>query len=373
MIRIDSFNCEGFQGYKKPSASLIQLFNKSPLGKWDEKSIKKSKKIVREIRKNGKHIFVCAAGGSGAPTEVFGDLFPGQVLDNSSPSLLSSVTEDCLNFLQSLDRDLIKDSHWLFISKSGKTAESLFYAQVLQKLGLKKKLSLKDKVTCLTSNPSSPLVKKLDIRETRIFALGDSLPGRFSFFNLGGLVQSGLLGINPLDLQKGFENSKDSLAEDVLSHLMFQFHERKGKCFFSFSHSRFRNLALWWERSWSESLFKQKAVLPIPSLSSHSFSEMGHAYLEELFSHKGWLWDLSLQSTDKEIKAWDQSQADAFRRLAEKEGCPLLSLSLKNLTASEAGALIAVLFKVLHGLGEWLKVALYNQPFVDQYKRECLL
>lgn len=373
MIRIDSFNCEGFQSYKKPSASLIQLFSKSPLGKWDEKNVKKSQKIVREIQKNGKHIFVCAAGGSGASTEVFKDLFPEKISHSFSPLLLGSVTEDRLNFLQSLDRDVVKDSHWLFISKSGQTAESLFYAQVLKQLGLKKKTSLKDKVTCLTSSPSSPLVKKLNIGKTCIFKLGDSLPGRFSFFTLGGLVQSGLLGVNPLDLQKGFKNSKDSLAEEILSHLMFQFQKRKGKCFFSYSHSRFRNLALWLERSWSESLFKQEAALPIPSLSSHSFSEMGHAYLEELFSHKDWMWDLSLQSINKEIKAWDQNQADAFRRLAEKEGCPLLSLSLKNLTASEAGALIAVLFKMLHGLGEWLKVALYNQPFVDQYKKECLL
>ena len=373
MIHIDSLNCDGFQGCKKPSISFIRLFDKSPLGEWDEKNIKQSQTIVREIQQNGKHIFVCAAGGSGAPTEVFRDMFSPRESGPSVPTLFSSVTEDRLNFLQSLDRDVLKNSHWLFISKSGQTAESLFYAQTLQKLGLKKKIPLQDRITCLTGSPLSPLVEKLGVEESRVFQLKHSLPGRFSFFTLGGLVQSGLLGVDPSDLRDGFKNSKDSLAVNILAHLMFQFHEKGGKCFFSYSHSRFRALSLWWERSWSESLFKKEAVLPVPSLSSHSLSEMYHAYLEELFSHQGWMWDLDLQSHDKDIKTWKGKQAEAFRRLAAKEGCPLLSLSLKNLTAREAGALIGLLFKTLHGLGEWLKVTLYNQPFVDQYKKEFSL
>lgn len=373
MILIDSFNCDGLQAYKKPAASFIRLFDKSPLGKWDKGNIKKSRTIVDEIQKSGKHLFVCAAGGSGSPLEVFGDLFPRKKPNCSPPVLLNSVTEERLKYLQSLDQDIVKDSHWLFISKSGQTAESLFYTQILEQIGLKKKISLKGKVTCLTCNPSSPLVEKLGIEENRIFQLEDSLPGRFSFFTLGGLVQSGLLGIDLLDLQKGFENSEDSLAADILSHLMLQFHKKRGKCFFSYSHSRFRNLSLWWERSWSESLFKEGSVLPVPSLNSYSFSEMCHAYLEELFSDKGWMWNLSLRSADREIKVWNQNQIEVFRRMAAKEECPFLSLSLENLTAGEAGNLIAVLFKVIHGLGEWLKVTLYSQPYVDQYKKGCLL
>ncbi|MCY4512121.1 MAG: hypothetical protein OXB86_00365 [Bdellovibrionales bacterium] len=374
MILINSLNCDGLQGYKKPAASLIQLFDKSPLGHWDAENIAKSQKIVREVQESGKHIFVCAAGGSGAPTEVFRELFPRKESDHSFTTLLSSVTEDRLNFLYSLDRDVLQNSHWLFISKSGQTAESLFYAQVLQNLSSRKKVSLEGKVTCLTCNPSSLLVKRLGVGGDRIFQLNDSLPGRFSFFTLGGLVQTGLLGINSFDLQKGFENSNNSLAVDILSHFMLQYHERREKCFFSYSHPRFRNLSLWWERSWSESLFKEGAVLPIPSLNSHSSSEMCHAYLEELFSDKGWMWDLSLQSTaSQEIKAWNQRQTEAFRYMAEKEGCPLLSLTLEDLTVCEVGNLMSIFFKVLHGLGEWLKVALYSQPFVDQYKKGCLL
>ena len=374
MIHIDSLNCEGFQSYKKPSASLIQLFNRSLLGKWDEKNISQSRIIVREIQQSGKHIFVCAAGGSGAPTEVFRDLFSPRESGPSVPVLFSSVTEDRLNSLQSLDQDILKNSHWLFISKSGQTAESLFYAQILQKLGLKKKISLKDKIICLTSNLSSPLVKILNVEEKNIFKMEDSLPGRFSFFTLGGLVQSSLLGIDPSDLRAGFKNSKDSLAAEVLAHLMFQFNERKGKCFFSYSHSRFRALSLWWERSWSESLFKKEAVLPVPSLNSHSLSEICHAYLEELFSHQGcWIWDLGLRSSHKDMKTWKEERDEAFRRLAVREGCPVLSLSLNSLTAREAGALLALLFKTLYGLGEWLRVDLYKQPFVDQYKKEFSL
>ena len=370
----NSLHCEETGSYKESAASFIQRFEDSLLGKWDEKDGKQSQKIVHDIQKNSKYVFVCVAGGSSAPLKVLKNLFSK---GETFPFLLSSVTEDRLDFLQSLDREVWDRSHWLFISKSGKTAEGLFYARTLQELGLKKKVSLKGKITCLTGDPSSPLVKRLGIREGEIFKLNSSLPGRFSFFTLSGLVQGGLLGFSPLDLMAGLKNSRDfySVSTDILAHLMLQFKKERQKGFFSYTEPSLRELSLWWGRSWSESLFKGKSALPIPSLRVCSFSEICHGYLEELFcsGEKGWMWSLGLESLKKDIREWNVCQAHTFQTVLEEKKYPLLSLSLKDLTPYEAGALITVLLQVIHGLGQWLQVAVYEQPFVDQYKRELLL
>ena len=370
----NSLHCEEASSYKEQAASFIRLFEESPLGKWDEKNREQSQRIVHDIQKRSKHIFVCVAGGSSAPTKVFKNLFSKE---ETFPFLLNSVTEDRLDFLQSLDREIWDQSHWLFISKSGKTAESLFYAQTLQELGLKKKISLKGRITCLTGDPSSPLIKRLKIGEDEIFKLNSSLPGRFSFFTLSGLVQGGLLGLNPLDLSEGLRHSSDfySISTDILAHLMLQFKTGRRTGFFPYAQPSLKELSLWWGRSWSESLFKGESAVPIPSLKVCSLSEIYHGYLEELLctSSKGWIWFLDLESLKKDIKEWNMRQSKTFQNILKGESCPLLSLSLENLTPYEVSSLITVLLQVIDGLGKWLQVDVYGQPFVDQYKREFLL
>ena len=372
MIHIDSLNCDGFQDHRQTADSFIRRFDGSLLAEWDGEGIGRSRQIIRKIRQNGKYVFVCASGGSKAPLEILRDMFPANFRESPFPFLLDSVTEERLDFLHSLSKDVRNNSHWLFISRSGRTAESLFYAEKLRELGRKKKIPLKNKVTCLTGDGSSPLVKRLRLGEGDVFPLNGLLPGRFSFFTLGGLVQSGLLEIDPLELREGFHLAEDSLSTDILAHILLQ-SQRGGKCFFSCSHPRFRSLSLWWERSWSESLFKQSAAHPVPPLRAHSLSEICHAYLEELFGSEGWIWDLSLRSRQGEAEEWRRRRSTAFRNMAVREKRPLLSLFLEDLTVRSGGALIAVLLKTLHGVGLWLDTALYNQPFVDQYKREFSL
>ena len=372
MIHIDSLNCAGFQDHRQTANSLIRRFDGSLLAEWDEESIERSLQIVRKIRQTGKYVFVCASGGSKAPLEILRDMFPANFRESPFPFLLDSVTEAHLDFLRSLREDVWNNSHWLFISRSGRTAESLFYAEKIRELGRKNKIPLKNKITCLTGDESSPLVKRLCLGDGDVFPLNGLLPGRFSFFTLGGLVQSGLSGISPLELREGFRFAEDSLSTDILAHILLQ-SQRGGKCFFSYSHPRFRSLSLWWEKSWSESLFKESAVRSVPLLRAHSLSEICHAYLEELFGNGGWIWDLSLRSRQGEAEEWGRRQSGAFKNMAVREKRPLLSLFLEDLTVRSAGALIAVLLKTLHGVGLWLDTALYNQPFVDQYKREFSL
>ena len=370
LISFRSLNCGPARNCRKQAVSLLKSFDQSPLGRWRPEDGDRSRDIVRDIQGKGKHVFVCSAGGSAAPTKILKSFFS---IKGDFPFLLNEVTESRIDFLKSLDRDVLRQSHWLFISKSGQTASALFYIQTLRSLALRKKIPLKDRITCLTARPSSPLVQLLRVNERRVFQLNTSSPGRFSFFTLGGLVQGGLLGLDPLELGQGLKQSRDfhSLSTKILSCILLQFQRGDGICFFSRSHSRFRELSLWWEDCWSESLFKHSGDFPVHPLRACSLSEMGHTYLEELFcpARPGWVWNLNSAPLRADMKNWGLAERRAMEALMAKERRPFLSLSLERVHPLSAGLLMTLLFQVLYGLGLWLKADFYKQPFVDKYKK----
>ena len=265
-------------------SSCLKKFSGSPLSQLSQKDLKEAKTILGRLGTPQSKIFIFAFGGMGSSSKIARALFPSK---NKNVFLVDEILPEFLILMSRLKKQDLKSSHFLFISKSGQTKELIFYKSLLKKIFVQKKLSLSGRITLLSQNPSSPLLKWIKKEGGQALLFNSSLPGRFSFFNLSGLLQFELYGLN--------FSKKASSSPKVLE--FFIHHSLRKEFFLCPFHPRLKELALWMERTWSESLFKEKTKGQAPRLRYISPSDLRHAFIEELIAKKNqacfWALDIS--------------------------------------------------------------------------------
>ncbi len=324
-----------------------------------------AKKISDEIKQTSEKTFIYAFGGSGSTCSILKNLFPKE---GSAVTLIESLDSQTLASLKSLTKEDLKESHWVFISKSGETKEVLYYAKFLKKLYVEQQISLKNKITVLSSNTNSYLYKWAKEQETSIYIVKDLLSGRFSFFTLSGFLQSYLCGLSPSGMDSTSKRCQTfvSEVEKALDLILSQIEADKDN-FFCSLHPQMESLACWWEKAWSESLFKKESQKPINYLRHCSFLDVKHAFLEELLVSKAkkWFWGIDIKGEEEFL----DTEKQKLKLLLEEHKISNLVFSLEQKNMESVEELLYVLYKILYGIGEWTGVDIYNQPWVDYYKR----
>lgn len=177
----------------------------------DAESIRQIKNYCDGVRKRAKNIVVFGIGGSALGiSAVFSALCDRYsfrindelprlyVEDNIDPSRLSEL-------LSAID---IKETHFVIISKSGNTIETLsqffaVYDLVERFVGDKTKTYF----TVITSLQSSLLFDFAKKEDLTVFPIGDGVGGRFSVFDNVGLIPLSMSGIDIEKLLFGAQNA----------------------------------------------------------------------------------------------------------------------------------------------------------------------
>ncbi len=355
------YDCSPFKIKKKDTSfilSSLKEFSKSPLAQFSKQDLSLAKKKWNSIKKAHNPIFIFAFGGAGASAKILNSLFP---LKNKQNLLIDTISDDFLNHISSLKKTELKTCHFIFISKSGRTKEALFYKSFLKKIYSAKQLSLKNRVTLLTQSLKSPLLKWAQKECCPIMMSNSPLPGRFSFFTLNGLLQSQAydcyLEINP------HKNSSKTIK--VLEFFLHHCKKRKEifVCPFDF---QLKALSQWLEMSWSESLFKASAAQYPPLIRNTSLSSLRHACIEELVTKKDSVCFLgiNLKSKNKSNLLYKKQIKELLK--VKKIPYIFIELSLKN--KNSPSELIVTFYKILFCMGRFFKSNIYTQPWVDYLK-----
>ena len=387
--------------YRKQAKKALKGFSASlfAAGAAGESSLRDSKALAGKIRASGEKIFICAFGGSISPAKILKSFFP---LKSPSVAIIDIIQEGVLEELRSLSKKSLQSSHWVFISKSGSAPEILFYINFLRALYREKKLPLKGRLSALTARSKSPLADWTSKEKGAVFFSRSPLPGRFSFFAFSGLLQSWLCGLKPAGFEAVSKRSAKAslMAEKALAFILSQMDGGRGGGFFCSPDSKAAALGDWWQKAWSESLFKKGASMPPAPLRQCSLSDLRHAFLEELIAGEGkyWLWSISerqsgsisehqsggisehqsgsisepsaggLQKGCPSLKSFRDRQQKALRSLLAKQNRPCMSFALANWEMPSVENLIFILFQILYGAGNWIGSDIYSQPWVDCYK-----
>ncbi len=249
-----------------------------------EQNIDNILEFVNSFDESVENIVVLGIGGSSLGAKaVYEFLKP---VKKPWRKLYFFESTDPLNIMEILSKIELDKSHFLVISKSGTTVETISIFKYLYA-----KESRATRYTFITDK-ESPLDKFATKIGSKVFYLPKNVGGRFSVLSVVGLLPLALCGVNISELLKGAKSVKESffndgyLKESLLNKAMFyaKYHTTYNiNCLFAYSET-LRYFSEWYVQLWGESLGKKQCnsafhvgVTPIGLIGpkdQHSFLQL---------------------------------------------------------------------------------------------------
>ena len=360
-----------------------------------EQNIDNILEFVNSFDESVENIVVLGIGGSSLGAKaVYEFLKP---VKKPWRKLYFFESTDPLNIMEILSKIELDKSHFLVISKSGTTVETISIFKYLYA-----KESRATRYTFITDK-ESPLDKFATKIGSKVFYLPKNVGGRFSVLSVVGLLPLALCGVNISELLKGAKSVKESffndgyLKESLLNKAMFyaKYHTTYNiNCLFAYSET-LRYFSEWYVQLWGESLGKKQCnsafhvgVTPIGLIGpkdQHSFLQLivegtrdksvtfikiddfqneltipniTLPYLESLDILNGITFhDLITMQSDSVIEA-----------LKAQRDIPLDEIIIERVDERSIGQLIYYYELLTSLVGKLINVNTYNQPGVESGK-----
>ena len=231
-----------------------------------------------------KHIVVLGIGGSSLGARaIYEFLLPS---NDYKKDLLFLETIDPLKINHCLKKVDLTDAHFVVISKSGNTIETISLFKYLSSL-----VEINASNCTIVSGAKSALTQFSNDHNIKVFDLSEDIGGRFSVFSVVGLVPLAMVGVDIDNLLNGCKRVSDSFFKQgsyykpIIRKARF-FVENKGRfninAIFSYS-SLLESFNKWYVQLWAESLGKiningtRQALTPIALIGpvdQHSFLQL---------------------------------------------------------------------------------------------------
>ncbi len=372
---------------QRDDLGFLHLPHRSKL--WD-KSLQHRDQILARARQ----FCVCGIGGSSLGSRAMASW------KESSSELLFFDSPDPSSFALEMGR--IKDlrqTHWLWISKSGTTLETISLLQVVSQLYRQQGLDLASHSTVILDQQESPL--GLWAQEKQIYQLPipSDVGGRFSVLSPVGLLPAALLGWDLGALREGalWAHQQEDLVHRLVALSLDSFLRGEWITLMWCYDQALLEASGWWQQLWSESLAKSQGRHQgkAPRVSSPFVlkgAQDQHSLLQQLMegerdkfvwflssklmeeggagphieeSSFDWGWPLGGQSLGQILAA----ERQATQRALEEAGVESLHLSLEERSERSFGAYVSVMELVVGALGEALDINAFDQPGVEAGKK----
>ncbi len=345
--------------------------------------------------KSIKTIVVLGIGGSSLGAKAIYEFL--KPMEKLTRNLVFFETTDPLNIMNQLNSIDMKKTHFLVISKSGGTVETI---SIFKYIFASNQNS--NSYTFITDRGSN-LEKFAKEIESNVLYLPDNVGGRFSVLSVVGLLPLALCSVDIKALLKGADEICDSFFNDgkfkdvLLEKALFyakNHHRYNINCIFAYSET-LEYFTQWYVQLWGESLGKKQrhssfnvGLTPIGLIGpkdQHSFLQLimegtrdksvTFIKLQE-FEHKLYIPDISL----KHLESLDILNGISFHDLItmqcdsviealnNEKDVPLDEIRLSCVDAKSIGALMYYYELLTSLVGELLDVNTYNQPGVEAGK-----
>jgi glucose-6-phosphate isomerase len=363
--------------------------------KLPEQDISEIVSYVEAFDEEIEHIIVLGIGGSSLGARaIYQFLKP---VKRPTRKLQFFESTDPLNILDILSQIDIEKSHFLVISKSGTTVETISIFKYLYA-----QQSEARNYTFITDH-SSALDQFANKIGSQVFYLPENVGGRFSVLSVVGLLPLALCGIDIQRLLNGANAVKESffndgyLKESLLNKAIFysKYHTTYNiNCLFAYSET-LRYFSEWYVQLWGESLGKKQrhssfhvGVTPIGLIGpkdQHSFLQLivegtrdkSITFIKiEDFKNELTVPNITLPHLEaldilNETTFHDliTMQSDSVIEALQSQGdIPIDEIVIKSVDEESIGELIYY-YEVLTSLvGELIDVNTYNQPGVESGK-----
>jgi len=342
-----------------------------------------------------ENIVVLGIGGSSLGAKAIYEFL--KPVKTSKRKLYFFESTDPLNIMEILSQIDLKKSHFLVISKSGTTVETI---SIFKYLYAKEKNALK--YTFITDE-NSALDKFAKEIGSKRFYLPANVGGRFSVLSVVGLLPLALCGVDIKELLKGANQVKESFFNDgylkelLLNKAIFyaKYHTTYNiNCLFAYSET-LRYFTEWYVQLWGESLGKKQCnsafhvgVTPIGLIGpkdQHSFLQL----IVEGTRDKSVTF-IKIDDFENELKVPElilphleslnilnnitfhdliTMQSDSvIEALLKQDDIPLDEIIIKRVDEECIGELIYYYELLTSLVGQLINVDTYNQPGVESGK-----
>jgi len=394
--RIYFNSCENQQKQKEELYSNIEE-ESSTIGYYalPSQNVEDILEFCNDFDDNVENIVVLGIGGSSLGAKAIYEFL--KPVKRPKRKLYFFESTDPLNIMEILSKIEIKKSHFMVISKSGTTVETI---SIFKYLYAKEKDA--SRYTFITDE-NSALDKFAKEIGSKTFYLPQNVGGRFSVLSVVGLLPLALCGVDIKELLKGANQVKESFFNDgylkelLLNKAIFyaKYHTTYNiNCLFAYSET-LRYFTEWYVQLWGESLGKKQSnsafhvgVTPIGLIGpkdQHSFLQLivegtrdksvtfikVDDFQNELAIPSSTLPHLESLDTLNNITFHDliTMQSDSvIEALLEQGDIPLDEIIVKRVDEECIGELIYY-YEILTSLvGQLINVNTYNQPGVESGK-----
>ena len=352
-------------------------------------------KFVDGFDKAIKTIVVLGIGGSSLGAKAIYEFL--KPVNQPKRNLIFFESTDPLNIAHQLSEIKMEETHFLIISKSGGTVETISIFKYIFAMNQNS-----NAYTFITDKGSN-LDKFAQDLDSKIFYLPDNVGGRFSVLSVVGLLPLALCGVDIKALLNGADEVCESFFDDgkfkdILLDKAIFYAKNHAKyhinCIFAYSET-LQYFTQWYVQLWGESLGKKQrhssfnvGLTPIGLIGpkdQHSFLQLimegtrdksvTFIKLQE-FKHELYVPNISL----KHLESLDILNGIAFHdlitmqcdsvleALKKEKDVPLDEIVLKSVDAKNIGALMYYYELLTSLIGELIDVNTYNQPGVEAGK-----
>ncbi len=369
--------------------------------------------VQKKKTENLKYIFVVGIGGSNLGTKavyevIFGKLslakkeYPKIIfLDTNNPKFLYDVMEIIKTDIGKKEEIMIN-----VISKSGTTTETIANFEVLYAFCKERFGSLEDRVVIATDKDSRLWDVALK-REYAVLEIPKNVGGRYSVFSAVGLFPLMLCGVDISELQIGAKNMRDiclDFSEEnpaLNSAILIFLHYKNGKNINNnfFFHSELESVGRWYRQLMGESIGKEKdkddkvvniGITPIVSIGSTDLHSMAQLYLAGPKDKFTEFVSIDFENSDSGIKVPENLGGEELvggisgkdfnhimnaiqlgvKTAYKKNDRPYAEIILKDLKEDSIGRFLQFKMIEMMFLAELLNVNVFDQPNVEDYKKE---
>jgi len=339
-----------------------------------------------------KHIVVLGTGGSSLGARaIYEFLLPS---NNYSKDLLFLETVDPLKINQSLKKVDLKNTHFVIISKSGNTIETISLLKYLDSL-----VAFEQHNATIVSEADSQLSQFAKENNIRSFQLDKNIGGRFSVFSVAGLLPLAMVGVDIENLLNGCKRvfnsffDQGSYYKPIIRKARFLV-ENKSRfnvnVIFSYSSS-LESFNKWYVQLWAESLGKvningtRQALTPVSlvgPVDQHSFLQLiidGVRDKTITFVKISDLKDDTVIPNNDKFQSLDMNyldglrfndllnqQADAtIKSIEEQKDIPCDVVTISTVDEYNIAKLMFIYQLMVSAIGSFLQINTYNQPGVE--------
>lgn len=287
-------------------------------------------------------------------------------------------------------------SHWVFVSKSGGTAETLAMANHLMQTSRREDL-IENGITVIAGPHSNALRGWAEGHAVPTLEVPEDVGGRFSVFTPVGLLPLAFSQVNLNSVRGGLRGAASQLAGFTLplcQQFLQSFEDQKWILAFWVYAESLKDFGLWFQQLWSESLAKSVDLegKPAPRVSTplvlRGASDQ-HSVLQQIMEgerdklvaflrvasvedhgpvlevdHFG----VQKQLLRKRLGHLLAAEAQATETALRQAGVPCLRVEGKELNAESIALFMQSLMICVGILGEVLQIDAFNQPGVEAGK-----